>query len=191
MPQVQEVWSKLNSRERLTTWGALLVILGWIIGLAGSFGLGGSTIALVGAIVVLAIFFLKYSPNQSITWPAPVSLIVLAISAVVALLAILALLPILQLMGLGGFGFFGAAIIAAILTAIGGVVMVLGAWQEYSLTKPAASTGPATSSAPPPAAPPPPPAPAAPPPASPSTYDPPSSSTYDAAPSNRDDLPPA
>jgi hypothetical protein len=190
VPQVQEVWNKLNARERLTAIGALLVVLGWIVGLAGSFGLGGSTIALIGAIAVLAIFFLKYSPNQSITWPAPIPLIVLGISAIVALLAVLALLPILQLMGLGGFSFFGVAIIAAILTAVGGVLMVWGAWQEYSLTKPATTSGSATSSAPPPpAAPPtyaPPAAPTTPPPAAPTTTPPSAPSASDS-----DDLPPA
>lgn len=176
MPQVQEVWNKLNPRERLTATGALLVVLGWIIGLAGSFGLGGSTIALVGAIAVLVILFLKYSPNQSITWPAPIPQIVLVVSGIVALLALLALLPILQLMGLGGLGFFGAALIAAVLTAVGGVIMAWGAWQEYQLTKPAASSTPSSSglppTTPPPAAPP---APTAPP----------------TTPSDTDDLPPA
>ena len=93
MPQVQEVWKKFNSRERLTAIGALVVVLGWIISLASPFGLGGSILALLGAIAVLVILFLKYMPNQNITWPAPVSLIVLAISAVVALIAVLALLP--------------------------------------------------------------------------------------------------
>jgi hypothetical protein len=180
VPQVQEVWNKFNSRERLTAIGALIVAVGWIIGLAGSFGLGGNTIALLGAIAVLVILFLKYSPNQNITWPAPVSLINLAISGIVAVLALLGLVQWLQFGGLGSF--FGAAIIAAIVTAVGAALMTWGAWQEYQVTKPATTSAPASSSAPPPAAPPPA-APAAPPPASPSTYDP--------SPSDRDDLPPA
>jgi hypothetical protein len=172
VPQVQEVWNKLNSREKLTAWGALIVALGWIIGLAGSFGLGGNTIALLGAIAVLVILFLKYSPNQSITWPAPIPLINLVISAIVALLALLGLLQWLQL--LGGFGsVFGAALIAAIVTAVGAGLMAWGSWQEYQLTKPA-TTASASSSTPPP----PPAAPAAPPPPPPSASD-------------TDDLPPA
>ncbi len=174
MPQVQEVWNKLNPRERLTAIGALLVALGWIIGLAGSFGLGGNTIALLGAIAVLVILFLKYSPNQSITWPAPIPLINLAISAIVALLALLGLVQWLQLAGFGSF--LGAAIIAAIVTAVGAALMIWGSWQEYQLTKPATTS--ARASSPPPAAPPPA-TPAAPPPAS---YEPPS---------DTDDLPPA
>ena len=174
MPQVQEVWNKLNPRERLTAIGALVVALGWIIGLAGSFGLGGNTIALLGAIAVLVILFLKYSPNQNITWPAPVPLINLGISAIVALLALLGLVQWLQLAGFGSF--LGAAIIAAIVTAVGAALMIWGSWQEYQLTKPATTSAPASS--PPPAAPPPA-APAAPPP---TAYEPPS---------DTDDLPPA
>ena len=183
MPQVQEFWNKLNSREKLTAWGALIVAIGWIIGLAGSFGLGGNTIALLGAIAVLVILFLKYSPNQNITWPAPVSLINLVISGIVAVLALLGLVQWLQFGGLGSF--FGAAIIAAIVTAVGAALMTWGAWQEYQVVKPAMPnlSGSGTSSSPPPPAAPPPAAPIAPPPASPSTYDP--------SPSDRDDLPPA
>jgi hypothetical protein len=171
VPQVQEVWNKLNPRERLTAIGALVVALGWIIGLAGSFGLGGNTIALLGAIAVLVILFLKYSPNQSITWPAPIPLINLAISAIVALLALLGLLQWLQL---GGFGtFFGAALIAAIVTAVGAALMAWGSWQEYQLTKPATPASASSSTPPPPPAP-----PAAAPPPPPSASD-------------TDDLPPA
>ena len=174
MPQVQEVWNKLNSREKLTAWGALAVALGWIIGLAGSFGLGGNTIALLGAIAVLVILFLKYSPNQSITWPAPIPLINLAISAIVALLALLGLVQWLQLAGFGSF--LGAAIIAAIVTAVGAALMIWGSWQEYQLTKPATTSAPAS-----------PPPPAAPPPATPAAPPPPA---YE-PPSDTDDLPPA
>jgi hypothetical protein len=169
VPQVQEVWNKLNPRERLTAIGALVVGLGWIIGLAGSFGLGGNTIALVGAIVVLVILFLKYSPNQSVTWPAPIPTIVLAISAIVALLALIGLL---QWLSLGGLSYFGAAIIAAIVTAVGAALMAWGAWQEYQVTKPAVGSSPTSV---PPASPPPAPTPTTPPPSA----------------SDTDDLPPA
>ena len=149
MPQIQEVWNKFNPRERLTAMGALAVAVGWIISLAGSFGLGGNTIALVGAIVVLVILFLKYSPNQSITWPAPVPLIILGISGIVALL-LLGLINFPAPGLAGGFrGFFGAAIIAAIVTAVGAGIMVWGAWQEYQLTagKTPGAAGPAIAAA--------------------------------------------
>lgn len=152
MPQVQGLWNKLNPRERLTVWGALGVAVGWIIGLIGSYGFGGNTLALVGAIAAVVVLYLKYSPTQSITWPAPVSTIVLGISAFVALLGLLALLGILQLLGLAGAfgGFFAAAILAGIVTAAGAGVMLWGAWQEYQVSRPATTTGPAGSVTPPP-----------------------------------------
>jgi hypothetical protein len=172
VPQVQEVWNKLNPRERLTAIGALVVVLGWIISLASPFGLGGNILALLGAIAVIVILFLKYTPSQNITWPAPISLIVLGISAVVAVVALLALLPWLS--SFGGIGYFGVGFIAVIATVVGAALMAWGAWQEYNLTKPATSVGSAPSSAPP-ASPPPPPAPTTPPPSA----------------SDTDDLPPA
>jgi hypothetical protein len=178
VPQVQEVWNKLNPRERLTAIGALVVALSWIVSLAG-YGVSAGTISLLGAIAVLVVLYLKYNPNQSVTWPAPIPTIVLAISGVVALLAAIDVLTSLRYLGLFGFG---VGIVALILEAVGAALMVWGAWQEYQLTKPATTSASASSTTPPPAAPPPA-APTAPPPASPSTYEPSASDT--------DDLPPA
>jgi hypothetical protein len=172
VPQVQEVWNKLNPRERLTAIGALIVALSWIVSLAG-YGVSAGTISLLGAIAVLVVFYLKYNPNQSVTWPAPIPTIVLAISAVVAILAAIDVLTSIRYLGLFGFGI---GIIALILEAVGAALMAWGAWQEYQLTKPA-TTSSAGSSGLPPAAPPPaaPTAPSAPPPSV----------------SDTDDLPPA
>ncbi|HEY8987928.1 MAG TPA: hypothetical protein VIM39_02830, partial [Candidatus Limnocylindrales bacterium] len=157
-----QIWEKFNPRERMTAIGAGLVILAWLLSLT-SFGIGSYTLALVGAIAVLVILYLKYT-NTTITWPAPVSLIILAISVIVAILALLALLSWLSLLG---FAFvFGLSIVAVILQAIGAGLMAWGAWQEYQIEKPAMpnfsgsrpaapppSSGP-TTSAPPPSAPP-------------------------------------
>ena len=172
MPQVQEVWNKLNPRERLTAIGALVVALSWIVSLAG-YGVSAGTISLLGAIAVLVILYLKYNPNQSVTWPAPIPTIVLAISGIVALLAAIDVLTSLRYLGLFGFG---VGIVALILEAVGAALMAWGAWQEYQLTKPAATSASASSATPPPAAPQAP--PAAPPPPPPSASD-------------TDDLPPA
>jgi hypothetical protein len=151
VPQVQEVWNKLNPRERLTAIGALVVALSWIVSLAG-YGVSAGTISLLGAIAVLVVLFLKYSPNQSITWPAPIPTIVLGISAIVALLALIDVLTSLRYLSLFGFGI---GIIALILEAVGAALMAWGAWQEYNLTKPATTSSSAASTAPPPTAPPP------------------------------------
>lgn len=119
-------WNRLNANERLAGIGAIVVIVGYLVSLLGSYGFGSNTIALLGAIAVLAIYFLKYSPTQTMTWPAPVPTIVLAVSAITAILAILGALPALGL--LGGLGLFT---LGAILTVIGAIIMVWGAWQEY------------------------------------------------------------
>jgi hypothetical protein len=169
--QVQDVWNKFNPRERLTAIGAGIVILGWIVSIAG-YGIGAGTISLLGAIAVLVVFYLKYSPNQSITWPAPIPIIVLGISGVVALLAAIDVLTSLRYVGLFGFG---VGLAALILEAVGAALMAWGAYQEYDLTKPATGVGSTTSAAPP-TAPPSTPTPATPPAATP--------------PADSDDLPP-
>jgi hypothetical protein len=172
VPQVQEVWNKLNPRERLTAIGALIVALSWIVSLAG-YGVSAGTISLVGAIAVLVVLYLKYSPNQSVTWPAPIPTIVLSISGLVALLAAIDVLTSLRYLGLFGFG---VGLVALILEAVGAALMAWGAWQEYQLTKPAPSSTVSSSGLPPTS--PPPAAPSA--PAAPPT-----------TPSGTDDLPPA
>ena len=147
MAQIQDIWGKFNARERLTAWGALAIAIGWIIGLTASYGIGGGGLSLIGAIAVLVILYLKYAPNQTITWPAPVATIILVISAIVAIGALLTLLDMLRLLGLVGYGFFAGAILAGVVTAVGAVLMLWGAWQEYQLT--AAAPRPSTGAPPP------------------------------------------
>jgi hypothetical protein len=165
--QIQEIWNKFNPRERLSGIGAGLIILGWIVSLA-SYGVGAGTVALLGAIAVLVILYLKYAPNQNITWPAPTSLLILGISAVVGLLVLLDLLRVL-----GVLSFFGAtAILAILLEVAGSAIMLWGAWQEYQIVKPAMPNFGSTTTPPaPPASPPPPATPPAYPPASPPVDD--------------------
>ena len=163
MAQIQEIWNKFNPRERLSGIGAGLIILGWIVSLA-SYGVGAGTVALLGAIAVLVILYLKYAPNQNITWPAPTSLLILGISAIVGLLVLLDLVRVL-----GVLSFFGAtAILAIVLEVVGSAIMLWGAWQEYQIVKPAMPNfGSTTTPPPPPASTPPPATPPAYPPASP------------------------
>jgi len=155
--QLQDIWNKLNPRERLSTIGAGLIILGWIVGLTTLYGIGASAISLLGAIAVLVIFYLKYA-NPSMVWPAPVSLIVIAISGVVALLE---LLHLVQWIGYAGLPGAGLLIVALLLSVAGAAVMLWGAWQEYQIVKPAMPTFGSTTTPPappasttPPAAPP-------------------------------------
>lgn len=195
MPQVQEVWNKLNPRERLTAIGAGLVLLAWLVGIVAR-GFGVSSIGLLGAIAVIVVLFLKYAPNMNITWPIPVPLITLGISAIVALFAVLTLVDWLGYIELLG----ATAIISFALYVIGAVIMLWGSFQEYQVEKPAMpnfSSG-TSSTAPPPAAPPsaaqtpsatPSAAPSAPPPVAPPA--PAGPSAQPPAASDSDDLPPA
>lgn len=128
MAQVQEVWAKLNANERLVSYGAILVIIAGLLGAAsGSIGYGFIT-----AIVVLVIYYLKYS-GSSINWPAPVSTIVLVITAITALFSLLGFLAFFALFALG---LWGLSILASI---VGVLIMLYGAWREYQTTaRPAA-----------------------------------------------------
>jgi hypothetical protein len=181
--QVQEIWNKFNPRERMTAAGAGVVILAWLIGIvARGFGLG--SIALLGAIAVLVILYLKYAPNQNITWPVAPSLLILAIAAIVELMAVLTLLDWIGY--IGGLSVTGT--LSLVLYVVGGGIMAWGAWQEYQIVKPAMPNfGSTSTSAPPPQAPSAPPAaPAAPPPAAPPAY-PPAAAPVD----DTDEAPPA
>ena len=100
MAQVQEIWNKFNPRERLTGIGALVIVLGWIVGLTAR-GLGIGSLGLLGAVAVLVVLYLKYA-NPDIKWPVAVPLITLAISAVVAIAAVLTLLDWFAYLGVLG-----------------------------------------------------------------------------------------
>lgn len=156
MPMLQAFWNKLNANEKLVGYGAIVVAIAFVLGLVGgSFGYGSTD--LVAAIVIIAIYWIKYSPNQ-MTWPAPVPTIVLIIAGISAILALLGLLPVLA--------FFSVSLyfISAILNIIGCALMAYGAWQEYqAMPKTTPSAPPPTPSTPPPSAPP----PSAPPPSAP------------------------
>ncbi len=154
MAQLQDVWNKLNPRERLSAIGAGLIILGFIVSLT-SYGVGAGSVALIGAIAVLGILYVKYAPNMNVTWPAPAPLLILGISGIVALLVLLDLLRVI-----GVLSFFGAtAILAILLEVAGAAVMAWGAWQEYQVVKPPMPNFGSTTTTTPPAS-----TPAAPPP---------------------------
>src|SRR5688500_11363487 len=157
---VQPWWQKLNVNERMAATGAIVV---FVLSL-----LGTGWIALIGSGVVLAVYWLKYSPNQ-IAWPAPIQLINLVISGIIGLFAVIGLLFVL---GVGSFGvgilgvfggFFGGIYLLVVASAIGfgvgAALMVLGTWREYQAmpqTAPPTGTTPLPSPSTPP---PPPPAP--------------------------------
>jgi hypothetical protein len=133
---VQEIWAKFNANERLVGIGALVIIVSWIVGIVGGY-VGTSFLALLGAIAVLVVLYLKYSPTSNVTWPAPVPVILLAITAVVGVVELLALLQLLSILGaLSLFGgIFALYLLAAIGTVVGAAIMLWGSYQEWSVSK--------------------------------------------------------
>ncbi len=119
---VQEIWAKFNANERLIGIGALVVIVGWIVGLISPFGVGANALALIAAIVALVILYLKYSPTSNVTWPAPVATILLAVSAVAGIIALL---------GLSWLWVGGLYLLAALATIVGAAIMLWGSFQEW------------------------------------------------------------
>jgi len=123
---VQEIWAKFNANERLVAIGALVVVLGWIVGLISPFGVGANTVALLAALAALVVLYVKYSPTSNVTWPAPVPVILLGIGVVAGILALL---------GLTWLYFGGLYIISALATLIGAGLMVWGAFQEWQASQ--------------------------------------------------------
>jgi hypothetical protein len=158
MPTITAFWNKLNANEKLVGYGIIVILVSWLVGLVTGGGFGSSW-AFVAAVAVAIIYWLKYAPNQSITWPAPIQTIVLVIAGIAALLSILGLLGLLSFLSFLGIGY----LIAVLGNAVGAGLMAYGAWMEYQAMPKTATPAPPSSQAPPPSSPP----PAAPPPSSP------------------------
>lgn len=158
MPTITAFWNKLNANEKLVGYGIIVILVSWLVGLVTGGGFGSSW-AFVAAVAVAIIYWLKYAPNQSITWPAPIQTIVLVIAGIAALLSILGLLGLLSFLSFLGIGY----LIAVLGNAVGAGLMAYGAWMEYQAMPKTAAPAAPTSQAPPPSSPP----PAAPPPSSP------------------------
>ena len=147
MPQVQEMWGKLNANERLSAYGGIALIIVALVGYVLSWS-DGPTLAILVGIAVLAILYIKYAPNMSVTWPLPVATILLGVGGIATILLALNLLRYLRfLIGVDAIVLLGLPAAAALVA--------WGAWQEYQTTvKPAGGAGapPAGGSGEPPAA---------------------------------------
>jgi len=166
-------FSKLSSNEKLAVYGAILVIVGAILGFGG---IGGGGFGLLPGLAMLVIIFLpQLSPSTNLPGSkGSLMLIVGGLSALGALFSLLGLLTVL-----GYFAFYGGFLFVGLLLGIvGGLMMGWASWQEFQaeggkfvLGMPASGSAPASPPAPPappmapPAAsaPPEPPAPMAPP----------------------------
>jgi hypothetical protein len=158
---LNEIMAKLNMNEKMIGGGAVVVLVGWILGLVltssgsyagvGSFSWYGSSgaqgmglIAVVAAVAAVVVIYLKYAPNMKIAWPAPLPLILLVIAAVAAVFAALGLLQAFTYDPFSGLcSLYGAACpskpillyVAAGAVLVGGAVMVYGGYMEYSTNK--------------------------------------------------------
>lgn len=135
-PMLAEFWKKLNTSEKFVMYGAGVVVIAFLIGVAAQRSNGTD---LLWPILVAAIYFLKYS-NAKIPWPVPVQLVVLGVAGVAAVFALLSLLPLIsQISQLYG--------IAAAVNLVGSGVMAFFAWREYAGTQKAAPPKAPTKSA--------------------------------------------
>jgi len=159
MAQVQEVWNKLNPRERFTTFGVGMVVVGFLLSVL-DYSAGGTTLSLLAALGVLVVFYLKYSPSSNVNWPAPVPTIVLGLSVVALIAAALEVLRWVSFILNNLLGLWSAG---TIIILVGTIVMVWQSWLEYQAQPASAAPAAPAASAAPPAAP----APAAPEPTTP------------------------
>lgn len=124
MPALTAFWNQLTPNEKIVGYGIGLTVLSWIVGLVGGLGFGGG--ALIPAIVIGVIYWLKYNSKTPINWPIPVATLVLIIAGIEALLTLIALPGILFWLGVSII-----AGLALLINAVGAGVMAYGAWKEY------------------------------------------------------------
>lgn len=155
---LQEIWAKISAREQFVVYGAVAVIVGWIVGqfiatvspcaglgaysslcgtysyfTAGNAGLF-AILGLIAGIAAAVVVYLKVAPNMNITWPLPVVQILLGVSVVTLACGVLVVLMQVS------YGLGGAPItmwIADVIFVGGGALQAWGAYQEWMLNKPA------------------------------------------------------
>ena len=156
---LNEIMAKITARERMIGIGAIVVVVGWLIGLilgskdvcatyagqkicAGSqnyftheHGTDLGLLALLAAIAGIVVIYLKYAPNMKINWPAPLPVIMLAIGGVAvgasALMLVLAFLDAKDFMDFVPITMW----IAMIAMVVGGALMAWPAYQDWTATK--------------------------------------------------------
>jgi hypothetical protein len=158
---LNEILAKINPREKLIGIGAIVFVVGWLVGFllasvsyAGfavgnvwneSGGTGIGFVGLLAAIAAVVVIYLKYAPNMKITWPAPIPVIELVIAAVAGLVALDLLWNNFsnsqdwgKAVGLGITGYPSWPItdwIAVAGVVVGAGIMIWGAYQEWTLSK--------------------------------------------------------
>ena len=152
---LNELWAKVSAFERFIVYGAVGVLVGWIVGefvatvnLCAGYAVPGvncsfsywaagnsgtfAILGLVAAIAAVVILYLKIAPNVSIAWPMPVPQILLGVCAVALACGVLVVLMQVS------YGLGGAPVtmwIADLIFVGGGALMAWGAYQGYLLMK--------------------------------------------------------
>jgi len=154
---LQELWAKVNANQKFVAYGAVAVLVGWLVGQfiatsstpgytilgttvggysiswfsAGDAGLF-AILGLVGAIAAVVVLYLKFAPSMNINWPMPFAQILLGVSAFTVICG--ALVVLMQLR----YGLSGAPVtmwIADIIFVGGGAVMAWFSYQDYLVSK--------------------------------------------------------
>ena len=128
MPMLQAFWKKLTTNEKFVMYGAGVVVISFLINVAA---LQSSPGDLFAPILITVLYYLKYS-TMKISWPVPISTIVLVIAGIATVFGLLAVLPMIAVIGkLEG--------IAAIAYLVGAAVMAYFAFREYGAAAPKAT----------------------------------------------------
>jgi hypothetical protein len=151
-----EMWAKISQAEKFIVYGAVVVLVGWIVGqfiatvnLCGGISIAGyscpsfsyfsagnsgmfAILGLAAAVATVVVIFLKVAPNMNITWPMPVAQILLGVAAATLVFGVLVVLMQLS------YGLSGAPVtmwIADLLFVGGGAVMAWFAYQGFVASK--------------------------------------------------------
>jgi hypothetical protein len=150
---LNELWAKVSARERFIVYGAVAVVVGWLVGTilgSNTYGIGGiytvtvnfytagnaglfDILALLAGAATLVVVYLKVAPNMSITWPMPVVQILLGLTAIAAACGVLALLIQVTNGDLGDAPIM--MYVADVLVIAGGGFAAYNAYLEYTASK--------------------------------------------------------
>ncbi|MGA3030885.1 MAG: hypothetical protein ABSE58_09145 [Candidatus Limnocylindrales bacterium] len=154
---LQEIWAKISARERFVVYGAVAMLVGWLVGQfiatfnpCAGYNLGNlcplssfsyfsagnaGTFALIGllaAIVAVVVVYLKVAPNMNVNWPMPVAQVLLGVSGLALICGVLVVLMQVS------YGLNGAPVtmwLADVIFVGGGAAMAWFSYQEYLGTK--------------------------------------------------------
>ena len=146
---LNDILAKMNQNEKLIGAGAVVAVVGWLFGLiltsswysaSGAQTLG--LLAVVAAVVAIVVLYLKYAPNSTMTWPLPLTMILLILGAVTAIVGLIGLFQAFTYDPCGGLcnGLLNQYInnakpvtlyVAALAVLVGGGLMTYAAYMEW------------------------------------------------------------